>query len=221
MKIGVFGTGMVGETIADKLVELGHTVRMGSRSATNEKGAAWARKAGELGSHGTFAETAAFAELLVNCTQGLASEDVLRAAGRENLNGKILIDVSNPLVHEAGKGSRLAFGMDDSLGERLQALCPELRVVKALNTVNCSVMVNPQRVPGDHTAFVCGNDAAAKTEVQRILREWFGWRDVIDLGDITGARASESYMLLWLRLWSSVRTLDLNIQVQRASKAPA
>ncbi len=221
MKIGVFGTGMVGETFADKFVALGHTVRMGSRSAANEKGAAWARKAGELGSHGTFADTAAFGELLVNCTQGTASEDVLRAAGRENLNGKILIDVANPLVHEAGKGARLAFGMDDSLGERLQALCPELRVVKALNTVNCSVMVDPARVPGDHTAFVCGNDAAAKAEVERLLREWFGWRDVIDLGDISGARATEGYLLLWLRLWSSVKTLDLNVQVRRASKAPA
>jgi predicted dinucleotide-binding enzyme len=220
MKIGVFGTGKVGETLADKFVALGHAVRMGSRSATNEKAAAWVKKAGELGSHGTFADAAAFGELLVNCTQGTASEEVLRAAGSENLKGKILIDLANPLVHEAGKGVRLAFGMDDSLGERLQALVPELRVVKTLNTVHCSVMVEPGRVPGDHTVFLCGNDAAAKAEVERILREWFGWRDVIDLGDITAARATESYLLLWLKLWSSVDTLDVNVQVRRATQAP-
>jgi predicted dinucleotide-binding enzyme len=220
MKIGVFGTGMVDEALASKFVSLGHEVRMGSRTANNEKAAAWAGKAGALASQGTFAATAAFGELLVNCTQGTASVDVLRAAGNENLAGKILLDVSNPLLHEPGKGVRLAFGMDDSLGERLQALCPELRVVKTLNTVNCSVMVDPGRAPGEHSVFVCGNDPAAKREVERILREWLGWQDVIDLGDISAARATESYMLLWLKLWSTFKTLDLNIQVQRAVKAP-
>jgi predicted dinucleotide-binding enzyme len=215
MRIGIFGTGMVGETIGTKLIGLGHEVKLGSRSAGNEKGAAWAQKMGTLASHGSFGEVAAFGELLFNCTQGTASVDALGAAAAEHLAAKILIDVANPLEHVAGKGMRLAFSNDDSLGERLQAAFPALKVVKTLNTVNCSVMVDPSRVPGDHTMFVCGDDAEAKAQVVELLTRWFGWRDLIDLGDIKAARATEGMMLIWLKLWGTFKTLDFNLKVVR------
>jgi 8-hydroxy-5-deazaflavin:NADPH oxidoreductase len=215
MKIGVFGTGMVGETLASKFVALGHEVKMGSRTANSEKAVAWAGKAGNLASNGTFADAAVFGEVLFNCTHGTASVEVLQAAGTANLRGKLLIDVSNPLEFVPGKGAQLAFSNTDSLGERLQAAFPELRVVKTLNTVNCSVMVDPTRVPGDHTMFMCGNDAAAKAQAQTILQDWLGWRDIIDLGDISGARATESMMLIWLKLWGKFKNFDFNLKVVR------
>jgi predicted dinucleotide-binding enzyme len=215
MKIGVFGTGMVGETLASKFVALGHEVKMGSRTANSEKAVAWAAKAGNLASNGTFTDAAAFGEVLFNCTHGTASVEVLQAAGTANLRGKLLIDVSNPLEFVPGKGAQLAFSNTDSLGERLQAAFPELRVVKTLNTVNCSVMVDPTRVPVDHTMFMCGNDAEAKAQAQTILQDWLGWRDVIDLGDISGARATESMMLLWLKLWGKFKNFDFNLKVVR------
>lgn len=215
MKLGIFGTGMVGETIGSKLVALGHEVMMGSRSATNEKAAAWVNKAGAGARQGTFAEAAAFGELLFNCTHGTASVEVLRAAGEHNLGQKILIDVSNPLEFVPGKGPQLVFGLDDSLGERLQAAFPALRVVKTLNTVNCAVMVDPSRVPGEHTLFLCGDDAAAKAEVRSFLEQNFGWRDLIDLGGIQAARATEGMMPIWLKLWGALKTLDFNVKVVR------
>lgn len=215
MKIGIFGTGMVGATIGSKLVELGHEVKLGSRTANNEKGAAWVAKHAARGSQGTFADVADFGELLFNCTQGTASVDALRSADADSLSGKLLIDVANPLEFVPGHGARLAFSNDDSLGERLQAAFPMLKVVKTLNTVNCAVMVDASRVPGDHTMFLCGDDAEAKARVQAILRDWFGWRDVIDLGDISAARATESLMPTWLKLWGVLKTLDFNLKVVR------
>jgi predicted dinucleotide-binding enzyme len=215
MKIGILGTGMVGETIGTKLVALGHEVKMGSRTANNERANAWVAAARSGASNGTFADAAAFGELLFNCTKGTISVEVLRSAGDENLRGKILIDVANPLEIVPGEGPRLAFGNDDSLGERLQAAVPALRVVKTLNTVNCAVMVDPSRVPGEHTMFMCGNDESAKAEVRAILADWFGWRDVIDLGDIKSARATEGLMPIWLKLWGHLKTPDFNVKVVR------
>ena len=109
----------------------------------------------------------------------------------------------------------IPFHGEDSVGEQIQRAFPEARVVKTLNTVNNQVMINPARVPGDHDIFVSGNDAAAKAKVTEILRDWFGWKSVIDLGDITTARGPESYMILWLRLWGATGTGDLNIKVVR------
>jgi predicted dinucleotide-binding enzyme len=216
MKIGIFGTGAVGQTIASKLIECGHEVKLGSRAATNEKGMAWVATAGDRASHGTFADAAAFAELLFNCTPGDASLDVLAAAGAENLAHKLLIDVSNPLDFSKGMPPRLFVGNDDSLGERIQRAYPELKVVKTLNTVNCEVMVNPGRVAGgDHTLFLCGNDDAAKVRVRELLTGAFGWRDVIDLGDISNARATEALLLIWVRLWGVLKTGDFNVKVVR------
>ncbi|MFE8598469.1 NADPH-dependent F420 reductase [Archangium violaceum] len=213
MKIAVLGTGMVGETIGSKLVALGHEVKMGSRSANNEKAAAWVKKAGAKASQGTFADAAAFGELLFNCTSGSGSLEALNTAGKENLEGKILLDLSNPLEFSKGMPPTLFVSNTDSLGEQIQRAFPELKVVKTLNTINANVMVDPSRIPGEHAVFVSGNDAEAKSQVKRLLTEWFGWKQVIDLGDITTARGTESYLPLWLRLWGAMGTPDFNIQI--------
>jgi predicted dinucleotide-binding enzyme len=213
MKIGVLGTGMVGNALATKFAGIGHEVKMGARDAKSDKAAAWAASAGAKASPGTFADAAAFGEVVLNCTSGAGSLDALKAAGAANLRGKVLVDVANPLDFSRGMPPSLFTVANDSLGERIQAAFPDARVVKALNTVNASVMVDPKRVPGVSDLFVCGNDAAAKAEVTRILKEWFGWPVVVDLGDITAARATEAYLLLWLRLSGAFQTADLNVHV--------
>jgi len=185
---------------------------MGSRSATNEKAAAWVAAAGRGASQGTFADAAAFGEIVFNCTTGGASLEALRSAGASNLDGKILVDVANPLDFSHGMPPSLFAGNTDSLAERIQAAFPAAKVVKALNTVNANVMIDPGRVPGDSDVFVSGNDAGAKAQVVRILKD-FGWKSVIDLGDVTTARGTESYLHLWLRLWGAVQTADFNIRV--------
>ncbi|RKG72266.1 NADPH-dependent F420 reductase [Corallococcus terminator] len=215
MRIAILGTGMVGEALGSKLVALGHEVRMGSRTADNPKAAAWVAKAGGKASQGTFADAAAFSELLFNATLGNASLDVLKAAGEEALRGKVLVDVSNPLDFTKGMPPVLSTAPTDSLGEQLQRAFPSLKVVKALNTMNCHVMVDPSRVPGDHDVFMSGNDADAKARVKQLLTEGFGWKHIIDLGDITTARGTEAFLPLWLRLWGTLGTGDFNIHVTR------
>ena len=213
MKFGVLGSGMVGQAIAGKLVSLGHQVKMGSRSATNEKAAAWVKSAGKGASQGTFADAAGFGEIVFNCTAGAGSLDALQAAGAQKLTDKILVDVANPLDFSHGMPPTLFISNDDSLAERIQAAFPGTKVVKALNTVNANVMVNPGRVPGETDIFVSGNDAGAKAQVTRILKDEFGWTSVIDLGDVKAARGTESYLHLWLRLLGALKTADFNVKV--------
>ncbi len=214
MKIAVLGSGMVGTTIGRKLVSLGHEVRLGSREANNEKGKAWVTASGPLASQGTFADAATFGELIFNCTLGTASLAALEAAGASSLRGKVLIDVSNPLDFSQGMPPTLFTGNGDSLGEQIQRKFPDALVVKTLNTVNCEVMIDPARVAnGNHDMFLSGNDAGAKAKVVEVLRGWFGWKNVVDLGDIKAARATESYLLLWLRLWGALKTGDFNVKV--------
>jgi predicted dinucleotide-binding enzyme len=216
MRIGVLGTGMVGRALATKIADLGHDVTMGSRSADNEDAAEWAAGAGDGASHGTFADAAATGELLFNCTAGTASVEALDAAGEANLDGKVLIDVANPLDFSGGFPPTLSVGSDDSLAERIQRAHPEARVVKALNTMNCQVMVDPARVPGDHEVFICGDDDQAKEQVRQLL-ERFGWPadSIVDLGDLGAARGMEAYVLFWVRLYSAFGSGDLNIKVVR------
>ena len=222
MKIGVLGTGMVGQTIGSKLASLGHDVKLGAREAGNDKARQWAQGAGAHASAGTFADAAKHGEVVFNCTLGAASLDALTAAGAVNLAGKLLIDISNPLDFSKGMPPTLFTGNDDSLGERIQRAFPDTKVVKALNTINCQLMVDPARLAGgDHDAFISGNDSAAKGRVIEILRGWFGWKSVVDLGDITTARGTESYLPLWIRLWGALGTADFNIKIQgRADGAP-
>lgn len=214
MKIGVLGTGMVGKTIGTKLVALGHEVKMGSRSAQNADAVAFAKEAGVRASAGTFADAADFGEIVFNCTAGTASLEALKAAGAERLGSKILIDVANALDFSKGV-PRLAVCNDDSLAEQIQRAFPALRVVKALNTMNCNLMVEPGRVPGAHDAFLCGNDGGARQKVRDLLVEGFGWKIVHDLGDLTAARALEMYLPLWLRLYGALGSPDFNLHLAR------
>ena len=215
MRVGVLGTGMVGRAIATKLVELGHDALMGSRSAGNESATEWVAGAGPRASQGTFADAAAHGELLFNCSAGAASLEAIGAARGDDLAGKVLVDVSNPLDFSRG-APRLFTSSSNSLAELIQDAFPEARVVKSLNTVNCEVMVDPGKVPGEHDVFVCGNDDAAKAAVVELLRG-FGWPadHVLDLGDLTAARATEAYLLLWIRLSGALQTRHLNVRVMR------
>jgi predicted dinucleotide-binding enzyme len=217
MRIGVIGTGMVGHAIATKLVQLDHEVRMGSRVAGNEKAVAWAKSAGERASEGSFADAASFGALLVNCTAGMHSLAALGEAGVANLAGKVLIDVANPLDFSGGMPPTLAVCNTDSLGEQIQSTFEDTKVVKSLNTMNCDLMVDPARVPGDHAVFVCGEDGGAKGQVSELLQS-FGWPRgrIVDLGGIRAARGTEMYLPLWLSLFGAVGVPNFNIGVMRA-----
>src|SRR6476620_2590413 len=201
-KIGVLGTGMVGNTIGSKLIQLGYDVMMGSRSATNEKAQAWKTANGEKASVGTFEDAAKFGEIIFNCTKGEISLDVFKMAGPENFDGKTIIDIANPLDFSQGMPPSLIpeLSNTNSLGEEIQKLLPKANVVKSLNIVNCEVMVDARKSGGDPTMFVSGNSAEAKAEVTEILKQ-FNWNDIIDLGDITTARGTEMLLPIWLRTW--------------------
>jgi predicted dinucleotide-binding enzyme len=214
MRFGVLGTGIVGQTLAGKLVSLGHEVTMGSRQAGNEKAVAWADEAGDAAHEGTFADAARFGETVLNATAGGASLDALNAAGADNLSGKVLIDVSNPLDFSQGFPPTLTVCNTDSVAEQIQREFPQAKVVKALNTVNAGLMVAPASIPDRHTAFVCGNDDDAKGQVRDLLVS-FGWpaEDVLDLGDISAARGTEMYLPLWLRLANATGSWMVNVKV--------
>ncbi len=216
MRIGILGTGVVGKTLGTKLVKIGHDVRMGSRKAGSDKAKVWVKDAGSGASEGSFADAAAHAEMVFNCTAGMASLEALRAAGARNLLGKILVDVSNPLDFSKGMPPSLSVCNTDSLGEQIQKTFPDAKVVKTLNTVTAALMVEPSLVPGPHTMFVSGNDVPAKSAVVKLLKEGFGWKEVLDLGDLTAARAQEMYLPLWLRLYMNLQTPNVNVHVVRA-----
>ncbi len=215
MKIGILGTGIVGQTIGSKLIHLGNEVMLGARTENNEKAIEWKKQNGTKAAHGTFAQSASFGNILFNCTSGTASLAALNLAGKENLNGKILIDVANPLDFSKGMPPTLSVCNSDSLAEQIQRSYAELKVVKALNTMNCKLMVEPSALKEDHDVFMCGNDANAKAEVASILREWFGWKTVIDLGDISAARGMEMILPLWLRLMGTLKTPTFNFKIIR------
>lgn len=214
MRIGILGTGVVGQTVGGKLVTLGHDVKLGSRTATNEKAAKWVAQQGARASQGTFEDAAAFGEIVFNCTSGMVSLEALQSAGASNLSGKVLVDVSNPLDFSHGMPPTLSVCNSDSLGEQIQRAFPDAKVVKTLNTMNTGVMVNPSSVPGDHDVFVCGNDPDAKSHVSDLLRS-FGWRTIVDLGDISAARGVEMILPVWLRLMNTFKTATFNFHVAR------
>jgi len=221
MRIGVLGTGMVGKTIASKLVEVGHEVCMGSRTAENADATAWAAEHGGQASHGTFADAAAVGEVLFNCTGGMVTLAAWEAAGEDNIGGKVLIDVSNPLDFSHGMPPSLAVANTDSVGEQLQRRFPSARVVKSLNTMNAAVMVDPAAVPGYHNVFVSGDDGAAKATVTDLLGQ-FGWprEAVIDLGDINSARGAEALVLFWVFLRGALGGNQFNLGVAPPPASP-
>ncbi|MCA0430464.1 MAG: NAD(P)-binding domain-containing protein [Bacteroidetes bacterium] len=215
MKVAVFGTGNVGDTIGSKLIELGHSVMMGSRTADNEKAKAFVDKHNGKASAGTFADAAAFGEIIFNCTAGVGSIEALKMAGEKNMNGKIIVDVANPLDFSKGIPPSLAVCNTNSLGEEIQKTFSQTKVVKALNTMWCGLMVNPTMINGgDHSTFVCGNDAEAKEEVKTILK-LFGWaeKNILDLGDITKARGTEMYLPIWLSIYGATNNGAFNIKI--------
>ena len=225
MKIAVLGTGTVGRTLAARLAELGHAVTLGTRdpeatASRTEPGsmgtapfAPWAAEnPGIL--LATFADAAAGAELIVNATHGAASLHVLALAGANNLGGKIILDVANPLDFGHGMPPTLLVKDTDSLGEQIQRAYPAARVVKSLNTLTAGLMAHPERLPEPGTVFVSGNDSDAKDTVTGILAD-FGHRDVVDLGDITTARGAEMLMPIWLRLWGALGGAEFNFKIVR------
>jgi predicted dinucleotide-binding enzyme len=225
MKIAVMGTGPVGQALAGKLAELGHEVTVGTRDpeATiartepdnmgNPPFKAWLEAHSGVGL-ATPSQATAGAELVVNATNGAGSLDMLEAAGAEGLAGKVLVDVANPLDFSEGMPPSLFVCNTDSLGEQIQRAFPDTKVVKALNTMNCEVMVDPSKVPGEHDVFLCGEDAEAKRQVAKLL-ESFGWpaKCIRDLGHISTARGTEMYVALWLDLWRTLGTGYFNIAV--------
>jgi predicted dinucleotide-binding enzyme len=213
MKVGIFGTGIVGQTIGKRLVELGHNVMMGSRTADNQTAHAWAKAAGNSASIGIYGDTAKFGEILFNCTSGKGSLSALEFAKAADLNGKVLIDIANPLDFSRGAPPTLTICNTDSLAEQIQREHPLLKVVKALNTMNVDVMVHPDRLHGLHDVFICGNDATAKGTVTMVLMEWFGWESVMDLGDITNARGMEMAVPLWISLQRKLGTNIFNFKI--------
>lgn len=215
MRIGILGTGMVGQALGRGLIAAGHAVCMGSRTADNSAAAQWASTTG--GSHGTFADAARFGELLINATNGCHSLSALDRAGADALGDRILIDVANPVSYACGTPPALFTGYYDSLAERIQRAFPRLRVVKTLNTVHCEVMIDPSRLEGAHALFLSSDDAEAKTVVRGLLTDAFGWQHFIDLGDLSTARGTESYQMLWIRLWKAFGHANFNLCVQSPS----
>jgi predicted dinucleotide-binding enzyme len=195
MKIGILGTGDVGQALGTGFITIGDDVKMGGREAGNPKAVAWAQKAGTRASAGTFAEAAAFGDVVVLATVGVAGEAALKAAGLDHIRGKVLIDATNPLDFSQGRPA-LAINGNDSGGERIQRLVPDAHVVKAFNIVGNGLMFRPSFPDGPPDMFIAGNDAAAKKTVTAIL-DRFGW-PTIDIGGIEGARYLEAMCLLWV-----------------------
>lgn len=200
MKVGVLGTGDVGKALATGFAAKGHDVMMGSRSADHAGMKEWVNATGPNARGGSFAEAAAYGEMVVLATKGAVNEEVIKAAQPTNLAGKVLIDATNPLTSAANAPPGLAISGNDSGGEQVQRLAPEARVVKCFNIVGNPYMVDPDLPGGPPTMLIAGNDAAAKDSVKEILGS-FGWNDVYDLGGIEGSRYLEAMCMAWVGIW--------------------
>ncbi len=213
MRIAMLGTGMVGRTVGGRLAELGHEVRLGTRDpAATRAREDWSDVPGTT--RASSADAVTDADLVVNGTNGMASLEVL-AAARDGLAGKVLLDVANPLDFSHGFPPSLSVANTDSLAEQIQRAHPDARVVKALNTMNASLMVHPESLAGgDHTVFVCGDDADAKATVTALLHE-LGHTDVLDLGGLDAARGTEMVLPLWVRLMQQLGTVHFQFKVVR------
>jgi 8-hydroxy-5-deazaflavin:NADPH oxidoreductase len=223
MKIGFIGAGAVGQTLAAALAAKGHDVVLGIRTVSPEELAkerqwaqpldAWVK--GTTAKVATFAEAARHGEIVFNVTSGGVSLQALAMAGEDNLAGKILIDVANPLDLSKGMPPSLlpALSNTTSLGEEIQRAFPKTRVVKAFNTVSAPTMVNPSNIKEPHDLILCGNDETAKAAVIDLAKSAFGWRHFVDLGDIAGARAQEALLHIWLRFWMLKGTANFNIHI--------
>lgn len=218
MNIGVLGTGQVGEAIATALTEKGHTVRMGSRTATNDKAAAWVKRSNEHSTQGDFNDAVAFGDLLFLCLNGSYALEAINSIDADNLNGKIVVDITNPLDFAQGMPPRILtdLGNSNSLGEEIQKAIPHAYVVKTLNTVNYKLMVDARIVnKGDHHLFICGDNADAKNKVKHFLVDNFHWKakHLIDLGGIEAARTVEAIVPFWVLVYQSLGTPLFNFKI--------
>lgn len=224
MKIGIIGGGVVGQALGAGFVKSGYQVTIGIRTPSAEEIAKpraqgtplseWVRLTGAPVT--TMPEAAAWADVVINATAGDVSVAALTLAGADNLAGKVVIDAANPLDFSRGFPPALMAGFTGytSLGEQLQAAFPLAHVVKAFNTVGHAVMATPALLPGDHDLFLAGNDAAAKATVTSLARD-LGWQHVVDMGDITAARATETIVLVWLQIMVATGGSHHNLHVQR------
>jgi predicted dinucleotide-binding enzyme len=202
MRVGILGTGDVGKALGRGFVTLGHDVKMGARDANNPKAAAWANEMGAKASAATFADAASFGDVIVLATLGVANESALDAARPDNLNGKVIIDATNPLEFAQGMPPKLAVSGDDSGGERVQRQIRDAHVVKAFNTVGHAFMFRPDFPGGPPDMFIAGNSDDAKRTVSSIVKD-FGW-NVVDVGGIESSRYLEAMCLVWVL--SAMRT---------------
>lgn len=223
MRIGVLGTGMVGRALSEGFVRTGHDVAMGTRDVQETMARRSDSDPASLGQWlaanpsvalADFASVAATADVVVNATNGAGTLPALTAAGAENLTGKVVLDVSNPLDFSAGFPPTLTVKDSDSLGEQVQRAFPGARVVKTLNTMNATLMANPRLLPEPTSVFLSGNDPQAKAVVAGLLGE-LGWTDILDLGDITTARGPEMWVPLWLRVMGAVDGPLFNLRIVR------
>jgi len=218
MKYGVLGTGNVAQEIATKLIQLGHEVKMGSRTANNENAVNWAKKNGNKATVGTFVDAAVFGERIFLCVQGIHSIEALTSAGKDNFKGKILIDLSNPYIYQNGHISLdPKYSGSTSLGEEVQKFLPQTKCVKTLNYLVNYLMVNPGKLAEPITGFYCGNDQAAKDAVREILHD-FGWTDTFDLGDISMSRYTEMLGSIWVPLYGKLGTMDWGLKLVKELK---
>jgi 8-hydroxy-5-deazaflavin:NADPH oxidoreductase len=228
MKIAIIGTGVVGKTIASKLIELNYEVMMGTRNVADKLASTaqdnygnppfneWIKTNSKV-RLGSFAEAASFGDMVINATNGSNSVTALILAGAKNLSGKVLIDIANPLDFSNGMPPSLLSGLNNtnSLAEEIQKTFPDVLVVKTLNTMWCGLMINPKLVGnGDHINYISGNNTEAKNKVKRILNQ-FGWSDdnILDLGDITAARATEALLPIWLRVMGVTKNGAFNFKL--------
>jgi len=196
MKVGILGSGDVAKALGNGFIAAGHSVRLGSRTPESDGLVAWKKAAGAPGSTGSFADTAQWGELLVLATRGVEIASTLQLAGAKHFAGKVVIDVTNPLVMTPNAPPTLSVGFNDSAGESVQRLLPDAKVVKAFNSVGNPLMYRPKLPGGPPTMFYCGNDAGAKKKVAEILTT-FGWAS-IDVGGIASSRFLEPLCLLWV-----------------------
>lgn len=215
MNIIILGSGQVAQALGSAFIKNGHDVAISARSTSKDEAVSWAAETG--GRVLAFSDITPDADFYLNCTAGLHSLAALEIIGKETLAGKILIDVANPLDFSNGFPPTLSVCNDRSLAEDIQDFLPETHVVKALNTVSNSVMVDPSVVPGNHHLPIAGNDAEAKKAVTSLLGE-FGWKSeqVIDMGDIAMARGTEMYLALWVRMYGTFQTPNFNLEWKRA-----
>jgi len=203
MKIGILGSGPVGRALGRGFASKGHDVKLGSRTPEKQEVKHWLKSTKGQVSAGTFSDTAKHGEVLVLCTLGEATENAVKLAGTKNFDEKLVIDATNPLDFSRGMPPGLFVGTTDSLGERVQRMLPNAKVVKCFNIVNNQTMINPRMKEGLPDMIICGNDEAAKQQVARLLKE-LGWSEPIDIGGIDGARWLEAYTALWVRLATKI-----------------